>query len=143
MTVGEIAGLIAAVAFVALVGLLAVPVLRLGRVLEEATRSVKELTEHTLPILDEAATTVAATNGQFEKVDTITTAAADVSQNVSALTALVSATIGGPLIKLAAFTYGVRTTFAKRAGAQGGAGRSGRGRHRTRRAGAPAPAEEP
>jgi predicted PurR-regulated permease PerM len=119
MTLGEVAGLIAALAFVALVGLLAVPVLRLGRVFQEATRSVKELTDHTLPILDEAATTVAETNAQLEKVDTITTAAADVSQNVSALTALFSATLGGPLIKLAAFTYGVRTTVAGHAPKKG------------------------
>ncbi|MDR2565745.1 MAG: DUF948 domain-containing protein [Bifidobacteriaceae bacterium] len=112
MTLGEVAGLIAALAFVALVGLLAVPVLRLGRVFQEATRSVKELTDHTLPILDQAATTVAETNAQLEKVDTITSAAADVSQNVSALTALFAATVGGPLIKVAAFTYGVRTTVA-------------------------------
>ncbi|MDR1188337.1 MAG: DUF948 domain-containing protein [Bifidobacteriaceae bacterium] len=115
MTLGEVAGLIAAIAFVALVAILAVPVLRLGKVFQEATKSVKDLTEHTLPILDEAATTVAGANTQVEKVDTITTAAADVSQNVSALTALFSATLGGPLIKLAAFTYGVRTTFSKRA----------------------------
>jgi uncharacterized protein YoxC len=111
---GQIAGLIAAVAFVVLVALFAVPVLRLGGVFKETTKSVKELTEHTLPILDEAATTVAGANKQLERVDTITTSAADVSQNVSALTALFAATLGGPLIKLAAFTYGVRTTVSKK-----------------------------
>jgi uncharacterized protein YoxC len=111
---GDVAGLIAALAFVALVAVLAVPLWRLGNVFKQATGSVKELTEHTLPILDEAATTVAGANNQLEKVDTITTAAADVSQNVSALTALFAATLGGPLIKLAAFTYGVRTTVTKR-----------------------------
>ncbi|MDR1392515.1 MAG: DUF948 domain-containing protein [Bifidobacteriaceae bacterium] len=111
---GDIAGMTGAVAFVALVVICAVPVLRLGKVFQEATKSVKELTEHTIPILDQAATTVAGANTQLEKVDTITTAAADVSQNVSALTALFAATLGGPLIKLAAFTYGVRTTLSKR-----------------------------
>ena len=44
--IGDIAGLIAAVAFVALVGLLAVPLLKLGRVFDEARESIKELTEH-------------------------------------------------------------------------------------------------
>ncbi|MDR2380497.1 MAG: DUF948 domain-containing protein [Bifidobacteriaceae bacterium] len=111
---GDLAGLIAAVAFAVLVAITAVPVLRLGGVFKEATRSVRELTEHTVPILDEAATTVTGANTQLEKVDTITTAAADVSQNVSALTALFAATLGGPLIKLAAFTYGVRSTVTKR-----------------------------
>jgi hypothetical protein len=97
-----------------LVGLLAIPVIRLGGVFQEARGSIKELTEHSIPILDEAATTVEATNAQLEKVDTVTTSAAEVSQNVSALTALFSATVGGPLIRLAAFTYGVRTTMGKR-----------------------------
>ncbi|MCL2802848.1 MAG: DUF948 domain-containing protein [Micrococcales bacterium] len=114
MSVGDVAGLIAAIAFVALVGFLAVPVMRLGGVFKQATKSVKELTEHTVPILDEAATTVEATNSQLEKVDTITTATAEVTQNVSAMMALFSATVGGPLIRLAAFTYAVRSTFTKR-----------------------------
>jgi uncharacterized protein YoxC len=111
---GDVAGMIAALAFVALVAFLAVPILKLGGVFKAATKSVRDLTEHTVPILDEAATTVAGANSQLEKVDTITTSAADVSQNVSALTALFAATLGGPLIKLAAFTYGVRTTVSKK-----------------------------
>ena len=41
MSVGDIAGLIAALAFVALVGALAVPLVKLGRVLDEARVSVK------------------------------------------------------------------------------------------------------
>ncbi|MDR2379349.1 MAG: DUF948 domain-containing protein [Bifidobacteriaceae bacterium] len=129
MTLGEVAGLIAALALVALVGLLAVPVLRLGRVFEEATRSVKELTDHALPLLDEAAAAAAQANSQLEKVDAVTTAAADVSQNVSALTALIAATVGGPLIKLAAFTHGVRTALADlrpRRGARPGAKQGGK-----------------
>ncbi|MDR1824193.1 MAG: DUF948 domain-containing protein [Bifidobacteriaceae bacterium] len=121
MTVGDVAGMIAAIAFVVLVAVLAVPVLRLGGVFKAAEQSVKEFTEHTLPILDQAATTVEGANKQLEKVDTITTAAADATQNVSAMTALVSATVGGPLIKLAAFTYGVRSTAAKRFGKKKGA----------------------
>ena len=40
------------------------------------------------------------------------TAAADVSQNVSALTALFAATVGGPMIKVAAFSHGVRRALS-------------------------------
>ena len=116
MSVGDVAGLIAAIAFVLLVGLLAVPLIKLGRVLDEATRSIREVTEHSVPILDEAAGTVASTNTQLVKVDTITTSAAQVSENVSALTGLYAATLGRPLVKVAAFSYGVRQAFA-RAGA--------------------------
>jgi uncharacterized protein YoxC len=112
----QIAGFVAACAFVVLVALFAWPLIKLGRVFQETTRAVKELTEHTLPVLDQAQATVAGANVQLEKVDSITTQAQDVSQNVSALTALFAATLGGPLIKLAAFTYGVRTTLSRRWG---------------------------
>ncbi|WP_278234516.1 DUF948 domain-containing protein [Isoptericola sp. AK164] len=113
MSVGDVAGLIAAVAFVLLVGLLAVPLVKLGRTLDETSRSIRELTEHSVPILDEAATTVSSTNDQLVKVDTITTAAAQVSENVSALSGLYASTLGRPLVKVAAFSYGVRQGLSK------------------------------
>ena len=122
MSVGDIAGLIAAIAFVLLVGVLAVPLVKLGRVLDEARLSVKELTDHSVPILDETAATVASTNVQLTRVDTITTAAVSVSENVSALTSLFAATVGGPMVKVAAFSYAVRRAF----GGLTGQGRSPR-----------------
>ncbi|RYV52861.1 DUF948 domain-containing protein [Pengzhenrongella frigida] len=122
MSVGDIAGLIAAIAFVLLVGVLAVPLVKLGRVLDEARLSVKELTDHSVPILDETAATVASTNVQLTRVDTITTAAVSVSENVSALTSLFAATVGGPMVKVAAFSYAVRRAF----GGLSGQGKSGR-----------------
>lgn len=112
MSGGDIAGLIAAVAFVALVGLAAVPLVKLGRTFDEASRAVRELTDHSLPVIDETATLVATSNTQLDKVDRVTTAAADVSQNVSALTALFAATVGGPMIRVAAFSHGVRRAMA-------------------------------
>lgn len=108
VSLGDIAGLLAAIAFVLLVGILAVPLVKLGRTFDAATQAVKDLVDHTVPVLDESAVTVATTNGQLAKVDAMTTSAAEISQNVSALTALLAATVGGPLIKVAAFSYGVR-----------------------------------
>ena len=112
MSVGDVAGLLGAIGFLILVGFLAMPLYRLAQVFDEARASVKELTEHTVPVLDETAATVATTNAQLVKVDTVTTSAAEISQNVSALTALVAATVGGPLIKVAAFSYGVRQALS-------------------------------
>ncbi|MGY4642621.1 DUF948 domain-containing protein [Cellulomonas sp. URHB0016] len=112
MSVGDVAGLVAAIAFVLLVGALAVPLVKLGRVLDEARTSVKELTDHTVPVLDETATLVASSNTQLQNIDTVTTAAAQVSENVSALTALFAATVGSPMIKVAAFSYGARRALA-------------------------------
>ena len=112
MSAGDVAGLIAAAAFVGLVAFLAVPLVKLGRTFDGATASLKELTDHTVPVLDETATLVASSNVQLEHIDTVTTAAAQVSENVSALTSLFAATVGGPMIKAAAFSYGVRRALA-------------------------------
>ncbi|MGW6130601.1 DUF948 domain-containing protein [Cellulomonas sp. NPDC055163] len=112
MSVGDVAGLVAAIAFVLLVGVLAVPLVKLGRTFDQASASLREITEHTLPVIDETATVVASTNSQLERVDTITTSAAQVSANVSALTSLFAATVGGPMIKVAAFSYGVRRALS-------------------------------
>ena len=112
MSVGDVAGLIAAIAFVLLVGFVTLPLIKLGRVLDEARVSLKKLTDHTVPVLDEAASAVASTNVQIERVDAITSSAAQVTENVSALTSLFAATVGSPMIKMAAFSYGVRRALA-------------------------------
>ena len=118
MTLGAIAGLIAAVAFVALVALAAVPLLKLGRVLEEVRLAVRDLGHESVPILTELQGTVRATNAEIEKLGVVTTDVASVSHNATVvsenaanLTTLFSATLGGPLIKTAALTYGVRTAL--------------------------------
>ncbi len=115
MTAGEIAGLIAAIAFVALVAFAAVPLLKLGRVLEEVRLAVRDVGHESVPILTELQGTVRATNAELEKLSlvtedasTVTRNATVVSQNAAQLTTLFSATLGGPLVKTAAFTYGVR-----------------------------------
>jgi uncharacterized protein YoxC len=118
MTVGAIAGLIAAIAFVALVALAAVPLLKLGRVLEEVRLAVRDLGHESVPILTELQGTVRATNAEIEKLGVVTTDVATVSRNATVvtdnaakLTTLFSATLGGPLVKTAALTYGVRTAL--------------------------------
>ena len=60
--------------------------------------------------------------GGRERVDDITGNAANVSSNVAALTSVVAATLGSPLIKVAAFSYGVRSAPRRsvRAGARRG-----------------------
>ncbi|MGR7027864.1 DUF948 domain-containing protein [Geodermatophilus sp. URMC 62] len=114
MSAGEWAGLIAALALVLLVVLLAVPLLKLGRTLDEATLTIRQAREQSGPILSQAQTTVAHVNSNLERVDDITGNAANVSSNVAALTSVVAATVGSPLIKVAAFSYGVRSATKKR-----------------------------
>ena len=113
MSVGEIAGLIAAIAFVALVALTAVPLLKLGRVLE-VRLAVRDIGHESVPILTELRGTVRATNDELVKLSVVTEDAkvsrnaTVVSENAAQMTSLFSATLGGPLVKTAAFSYGVR-----------------------------------
>jgi uncharacterized protein YoxC len=84
------AGVIAAFAFVLLVGALCYPIIKLGRLIEEARRTVRGISDGTVPLLSEVTTTVASTNAQ--------------------------------LVKVAAFSYGVRQAVRSRSA---GAGRRG------------------
>ena len=115
MTVGEIAGLIAAIAACVLVALAAVPLLKLGRVLDELRLAVRDVGHNSVPILQELKSTVVATNDELAKLGVVTTDAARVSanatvvtENAAQLSTLFAATLGGPLVKTAAFTYGIR-----------------------------------
>lgn len=115
MSVGEIAGLIAAIAAVVLVALLAVPLLKLGRVLEELRLTIRDVGHNSVPILQELKGTVSATNDEIAKLSVVTEDVAKVSghatvvsENAAQLSTLFSATLGGPLVKTAAFTHGVR-----------------------------------
>lgn len=121
MSVGEVAGLIAAIALCVLVALAAVPLLKLGRVLDETRIAVRDLGNHSVPILQELKGTVVATNDELAKLGVVTTDAARVSanatvvtENAAQLSTLFAATLGGPLVKTAAFTYGVRQAFQGR-----------------------------
>ncbi len=116
MSGGEIAALVAAGAFLLLVLLLAVPILKLGRTLDETTLAVRKTHEGATPLLSGAVDTVRHVNANLDRVDGIATNAESMSQNAAALTSVVASTIGSPLVKVASFTYGVRKAAAKRSG---------------------------
>lgn len=122
MSAGQIAALIAAGAFVVLVLLLAVPLLKLGRTLDEATIAIRKAHEGSAPLLDNAQTTLHQVNTQLERVDGITSGARTVTSNVAVLTSLFTATMGGPLVRAAAFSYGLnKAVKARREGKDAGA----------------------
>ncbi|MFP3381569.1 DUF948 domain-containing protein, partial [Bacillus sp. SIMBA_069] len=62
MSAGDIAGLIASVVFAVLVGFIAIPLIKLGRVLDSTRDAIKEAGDGSTPILDETATTLQETN---------------------------------------------------------------------------------
>ncbi|XRD19535.1 DUF948 domain-containing protein [Kocuria sp. KSNUG] len=119
---GDIAGLLAVLVFAVLVGLLALPIVKLGRVFDELRLTIRSINDGTTPLIDEVTRTVTTTNTQLEKVDGITSNVSDASANVSALSSLVASTVGQPLIKVASFSHGLRRAFSPQPGAPAGPG---------------------
>jgi uncharacterized protein YoxC len=115
---GAIAALIAAGAFVLLVFLLAIPLLKLGKTLDEATLALRKTHEGAAPLLVDAQTTMATMNNQLAQLEDITRGVGSITSNAAALSSIVSATVGSPLIKVAAFSYGVRSSVRKRQDSQ-------------------------
>lgn len=123
MDVGQIAGLIAAIAFAVLAGFLIYPLIRLGKLFDQIAETVKDTGNHALPALDESVTTVKQVNRSLEDVNKISAAASTTATNVGALTDLYGSFLGKPVIKAQAVIYAVKTTVRsfldKRAGADG------------------------
>lgn len=125
---GEIAGLIAAGALVVLVLVLIVVLFKLGRMIDATTQTIKGVDGKIVPILSNVNTTVDNVNTalvqvhssldgvniQLERVDTITAHAQQVTANVANLSTIVTAAASNPLVKVAAFGYGLRKTIASR-----------------------------
>ncbi len=120
MSGGDIAGLIAAGVFAVLVALLAIPLAKLGKVFDQTTDSIKEVSDGITPILEETTETLREANSQLARVDAISRNVQEVTGNVSALVALFAATLGGPLIKLAGFSAAARAAFRFGRGKSGG-----------------------
>ncbi len=134
MSGGAIAALIAAGAFVLLVLLLALPLLKLGRTLDEATLAIRKTHDGVGPLLADVQQTVEGVNVQLVQLEAIATNVNSMTTNVAAMTSVVSTTLGSPMIKAAAFTYGVRKSVADRRDAE--VVRNSRRKHRSdRRAG--------
>ena len=111
MSGGDIAGIIAASGFVLLVIFLAVPLIKLGGVLDETRDSIRDLSADMSPLLTELTEIVSATNKQLAKVDVITSNVAEVTTNISSMVAVFSAAIGSPLVKIAGLTKGLRSAL--------------------------------
>ena len=125
---GEVAALIAAGAFVMLVLILAVPILRLRHTVDAATRAINEVTERTSPLLGDVDATIKGVNEaigqvhitldgvnlQLQRLDSITGHAQTVTANVANLSTVVTSAASSPLVRAASLTYGVRKALANR-----------------------------
>ncbi len=111
VSVGDIAGVIAALAFAYLVVRTGGLIGKAGKVLDETSIGVRGMSEQTVPLLSQVTDTVSSTNEQIVRLDTITANVSSMSTNLNALTSLFAATMGSPVVKVAAFTYGVRSAM--------------------------------
>lgn len=114
MSGGEVAGILVAVFWAILVSFLALALVRLAQTLKAATKLVAEVTEQAVPLLSEASATVRSANTQLARVDSIAADVQEVTSNASALSSTVSSAFGGPLVKVAAFGYGVRRAIGRK-----------------------------
>ncbi|MGW0466717.1 DUF948 domain-containing protein [Streptomyces sp. NPDC003027] len=113
MTGGEVAGLLVAVFWAILVSFLAVVLARLAQTLKATTKLVADVTEQAVPLLADASATVRSAQTQLDRVDAIASDVQEVTSNASALSTTVASTFGGPLVKVAAFGYGVRKALGR------------------------------
>lgn len=124
----EIALLILSGAFAVLVLALVVPILKLRHTVDAATRTLRDVADATGPMLGNVNATIEnvntalgqvqvsldGVNVQLARLDTITDHVQHVTANVANLSTVVGAAVASPLVKVAAFTYGVRNAAAKR-----------------------------
>ena len=107
MGVGEIAGLIAAIAFAILAGFMIYPLIRLGKLFDQIAETVKDTGDHAIPALDESVTTVQQVNKSLEDVNKISAAASTTANNVGALTDLYGSFLGKPIIHIIALPLSI------------------------------------
>ena len=110
MGVGEIAGLIAAIAFAVLAGFMIYPLISWARCLIRYRRRSGSPVNTPSPALDEGVTTVKQVNKSLEDVNKISAAASTTANNVGALTDLYGSFLGKPIIKIASTFYALKTT---------------------------------
>ncbi|MGG8407612.1 DUF948 domain-containing protein [Streptomyces sp. 12297] len=113
MSGGEVAGILVAVFWAILVSFLAVALARLAQTLKATTKLVADVTEQAVPLLADASTTVRSARTQLDRVDAIASDVQEVTSNASALSSTVASAFGGPLVKVAAFGYGVRRALGR------------------------------
>jgi uncharacterized protein YoxC len=128
----EIAALVAAGGFAVLMLALTVPVLRLRHTIDAATKTMREVQTRSGPLLDKVNDTVDnvntalgqvqvsldGVNVQLARVDTMTAHAQAATANVANLVGVVSSAAANPLVKVAAFGYGLRRANSQRRDAE-------------------------
>lgn len=116
MSVGDIAGLIAAIVFAILAGFMIYPLIRLGHLFDQVSKTVQQTGDHALPALDESVTTVKEVNKTLKDVNQISDSAQYTARNAGALTDLYASMLSKPAIKIASWASAISGTMKSFAG---------------------------
>jgi uncharacterized protein YoxC len=121
LTAAQAAALIAAIAFAVLAAAGVYALVRLARLISEASRVVAEFRTRSDHMLGRANSAVDRAHEQLSRTDVITASMDEVSSNIAELTTDVSMLTGavrtvldGPIGRVAGLTYGVRRAIALR-----------------------------
>ncbi|GAB3231696.1 hypothetical protein GCM10027447_26990 [Glycomyces halotolerans] len=85
-----------------------------GRTLDKVDREVGPLLQNLNTTVTNVNSSLVKVDGELVKVGSITDNAANVSSNVANLTTLVASAVASPLVKAAAFSFGLRKAVKKR-----------------------------
>ncbi len=114
MTVGEVALLVIAGVFLILAVVAVLTLLKVGKTMDAAREAIASTQQDTRPVLRKADATLGLVNTNLQHITGVTNAASAITGNVSGLVSIVVATLGGPAVRAASFTYGVRRALAAR-----------------------------
>jgi hypothetical protein len=114
MTVGEVALTVVAAVFVIFAIFGIITMLKIGKTMDVARDAIASTQQDSRPVLRKADTTLGLVNTNLSNLTGVTGAAKAISGNASGLISLVSATLGGPVVRAASFTYGVRRALLAR-----------------------------
>ena len=114
MSGGEVVGIIFAISFAVLVLFIGFPLMKLGKLIDEAASTIKSVNAELEPILQEARVTLGEANRQLKRIDSITEDVEQVTENINSLVAVFTASLGAPLTKLFGVTKGIFSVLGKR-----------------------------
>jgi hypothetical protein len=86
----------------------------LAAIMESTEKLIDGITKETVPLLSEVTISVVHVNEELVRVDAIARNVETMTGNVTSLVGLFGATLGTPLVKVAAFSYGIRKAIAGR-----------------------------
>jgi uncharacterized protein YoxC len=114
MTVGNVAGLIAAVAFAVMAGFTAWVLYKVVVMLSVTNLFLDEIREETIPMMTRLQVTMDHVNTELTRVDGILTAVEGMSQKTNEATKVVQEVVTSPVVKLIGVGAGAGKAYSKK-----------------------------